>query len=87
MNITKKLFLKTAPVRCRPSRLITDELVSYHLQLVDTCLKHSALHTAPLKEITSRELRRTGWPSNVAINVAIFGTVSKANSRWSADLR
>jgi hypothetical protein len=41
---------------------------------------------SPIKAITIRQIGRKGWPRNVAINVVIFGKVSKANARWTSDL-
>ena len=37
--------------------------------------------------MTNRLVGRTGRPRNVAINVVHIGKVTKANARWSADLR
>jgi hypothetical protein len=47
------------------------------------CLQHSYYQTAPQK----KKKPATGLPRYVAINVAIFGKVSKANARWTAKLR
>jgi hypothetical protein len=36
---------------------------------------------SPMKEITSQQSGQVGWPRNVAMNVVIFGKVSKAGLR------
>ena len=51
-------------------------------------LQRFACQIAPQEEITIREIGRTRWPRNVAMDVVIFlEKFSMANAQCTADLR
>jgi hypothetical protein len=62
---------------------LSSEIPSSRLCKSTERVPKASFQTAPLKEITSRQKGRTGWPRNVTRNVHIFGKVSTANAVWT----